>query len=507
MRKRALLVTTFAFALLGASSASAQNVQLVPFGGQSFNLPYYVAGAPGDPSRVFVVEGEGTIRLVKDGATQGAPFLDISGDVFSSSDGCGGNECGMFSMAFAPDYASSGLFYVYYTRDVNPGLHYLRIEEFRRSATNPDVADPGSRRIVLEIPHLGDSDHNGGQLQFGPDKFLYAATGDGGSGQSANAQNLGSQLGKLLRIDPRGPVQIYSSGLRNPYRFSFDRSTGDLTIGDVGEQGWEEIDFKPEGAGAGANFGWDCFEGHATFSGCSVPNHSPPVLVYPNPTIGGASVSGGYVIRDSALPNLLGRYIYADTFAALGDQIRTAVLSPGGASGDAPSGLTASGVVSFGQDACGHIYVATLGGSVFRIQPTSGGFPCKIAPALTVEKKSARKAAKKGAVVIRALCDEDCDLAVKATLVLKGGDKAASAKRKKGKGRGITAVPVSTRLQLGQKTRLSLDLSKKKTKRIRKALAGGRKVVAKIEASATGGGGGTTTVKRKAKLRKVKRKG
>jgi glucose/arabinose dehydrogenase len=509
MRKTALLIATFAFVLLGVSSASAQSVQLVPFGGQSFPSPRYVAGPPGDSSRVFIVQGEGIIRLVKDGSTQAAPFLDINGDVLDQPEGGGGCECGLFSMAFAPDYATSGLFYVYYTRDDPAGEHFLRIEEFRRSAANPDVADPGSRRIVLEIPHLADNIHNGGQLQFGPDKFLYAATGDGGSGQSGNAQNGGSQLGKLLRIDPRsGATGIYSSGLRNPFRFSFDRSTGDLTIGDVGQEDFEEVDYKPEGAGAGANFGWDCFEGNSVQSGCSVPNHSGPVLVYPNPLVGPAAVIGGYVIRDSALPGLIGRYIYADfSDAALGGQIHTAVLSAGGASGDAPL-LGASQVISFGQDACGHIYVVQDDGSILRLQPTSGGFPCKTAPGLAVEKKSARKAAKKGAVVIRATCDEDCDLAVKATIVLKGGnDKAASAKRKKKKGRGITAKPVSTRLQLGQKTRLSLDLSKKKTKRIRKALAGGRKAVAKIEASATGGGGGTTTVKKKAKLRKVKPKG
>jgi glucose/arabinose dehydrogenase len=502
MRKITLLTATIATGvvifLLGAAPALAQSVQLVPFGGQSFNLPYYVTGAPGDPSRVFVVEGGGTIRLVKDGVTQAAPFLDISGDVCSSADGCEG-ESGLFSIALAPDYASSGLFYAYYTRDASPGAHFLRIEEFRRSASNPDLADPSTRRVVLEINHLAASNHNGGQLQFGPDRLLYAATGDGGSGQSANAQNPASQLGKLLRIDPRGPIQIYSSGLRNPYRFSFDRSTGDLTIGDVGQGSWEEVDYKPEGAGAGANFGWDCFEGFAVFSGCAVPNHSPPVLVYPNGG-SGAAVNGGYVIRDSALPSLQGRYIYADTFDALGGQIRTAVLTPGGASGDAPLGITASGVSSFGQDACGHIYVATLGGSVSRLQPTSGAFPCKTAPALTVEKKPARHAVRKGAVVIRALCDEDCDLSATATIVLKGRGKVSSARRRR-KGRVIRAAPVNVRLQLGRKVKLRLDLPKKRTKRFYKALVRGRRAVAKIEASATGGGGGTTTVRRKVKQR------
>jgi glucose/arabinose dehydrogenase len=497
MRKITLLTATLALALVGASSASAQGVQLAPFGGQSFDSPFYVTSPPGDGSRVFVVEGGGEIKLVKNGVTQGTSFLDISGEVHDQGEG--GCECGLFSIAFAPDYASSGLFYVYYTRDLSPGLHSLRIEEYKRSAANPDLADPASRRIVLDIAHLGADNHNGGQLQFGPDKFLYAATGDGGSGQSANAQNPGSLLGKLLRIDPRGSTQVYSTGLRNPYRFSFDRSTGDLTIGDVGQNAWEEIDFVPEGGGSGANFGWNCFEGLTPFSGCPVPNHTPPVLVYPNPAIGSSSVSGGYVIRDSALPGLAGRYVYADSFDALGGQLYSAVLGPGTASGNGPLGLSASGVSSFGQDACGHIYVATFGGTVFRLQPTSGAFPCKVAPVLTVEKKSARRVANKGAVLIKALCDEDCDLSAKASIVLKGRAAASSAKRK---GRALRALPVNVRLQLGRKARLRLDLSKKRTRRLRKALARGRKAVAKIEVAATGGGGGTATVKRKVKQRR-----
>jgi Glucose / Sorbosone dehydrogenase len=404
----------------------------------------------------------------------------------------------MLSMAFAPDYASSGRFYVYYTHDFNPGEHTLRIEEFRRSASNPDVADPGTRRIVLDLPVFSGDERNGGQLQFGPDKLLYTATGDGNDG--SNAQDPGSLLGKVLRIDPKpnGPIQVYSSGLRNPYRFSFDRSRGDFTLGDVGQVSREEVNFKPEGGAAGANFGWPCFEGSLVQDGCPVPNHSPPVLEYVNDGTG-AAVIGGYVIRDSALPDHRGRYIYADLEDALGEQIHTAVLGPGGATGNAPLGLTASAVVSFGQDACGHIYVATFGGTVFRLQPTSGPFPCKLAPVLKVFKKSARRAARKGAVVIKAWCDEDCDLVARAKIVLGGG--AASSAKRGGNRRLLRAKPVSTRLQLGTKTKVKLDLSKRRTKRLRKALANGRGAVAKIKVTATGGGGGTDKVKRKARQR------
>jgi Ca2+-binding RTX toxin-like protein len=309
-------------------------------------------------------------------------------------------------MAFPPDYATSGLFYVFYTRDsaVTGEEHYLRIEEFRRSAANPDVADPDTRRVVLEIPHLETVLHNGGQLQFGPDGLLYISVGDGGpqGDPNGNAQSTVTRLGKLLRINPAGVMpgeysipadnpfaggtpgadEIYSYGLRNPYRFSFDRLTGDLTIGDVGQGRWEEIDFMSSGSGRGANFGWNCFEGSQPFSGAGasctppLPNHTPPVLTYPNPTSEAAAVNGGYVIRDRALPSLLGRYIYADTYNVFGGELRTAQLFAGGSSGDAGLGVVATNVASFGEDACSHIYVATLGGTVYRLEPTSGPFLC-----------------------------------------------------------------------------------------------------------------------------------
>jgi hypothetical protein len=207
------------------------------------------------------------------------------------------------------------------------------------------------------------------------------------------------------------------------------------------------------------------------------------------------------VIRDSALPGLAGRYVYADSYNALGGQLHSAVLGPGPPSAHGPLGLSASGVSSFGQDACGHIYVATFSGTVFRIQPTSGPFPCKVAPGLTVETKSARRAAAKGAVVIKALCDEDCDLSAQVFVVIRRGGAASSAKRGR-RGRVIPAVPVNVRLQLGRKARLRFDLSKKRTRRLRKVLARGGKAVAKVHASATGGGGGTTTVNRKVKQRR-----
>jgi glucose/arabinose dehydrogenase len=389
--------------LVSVAPAAAQtgSVKLTPFGGQTFSSPYYVTGAPGDPSRVFVVEGAGTIRLVKNGVTQPTPFLNIP-EVYKPATGC--DDCGLFSMALAPDYATSGRFYVFYTRDApDPQQHYLRIEEYRRMAANHDVADPASRRIVLEIPHLAVFHHNGGQLQFGPDGLLYASVGDGAEhgDPTGNAQNSETLLGKLIRINPTGTTpfqysspadnpfagptpgrdEIYSSGFRNPWRFSFDRLTGDLMIGDVGFSDWEEIDFMPSGTGRSANFGWPCFEGSHPLSAtpevcATLPSQTPPVLEYPHPATGGASVTGGYVIRDGALPSLLGRYIYGDSYNGFGGQLRTAQLFAGGSSGDSGLGVSAPGVVSFGEDACAHIYIARFGGAVDRLQPTSGSFPC-----------------------------------------------------------------------------------------------------------------------------------
>ena len=396
--RRISLTFGLAAAALGLLTASAgAQVSLVPFGGGSFAVPYHVAGEPGDGSRVYVVEAAGTVRLVEDGVTQTTPFLDISADVF----GVGSCECGLFSIAFPPDYASSGLFYVFYTRDVpDPDNHELVLEEFQRDPGG-DTAGVASRREVMVIPHLTASNHNGGQLQFGPDGLLYISVGDGGN-TPQNGQSVTTRLGKILRVDPAGDEaleyaipadnpfadgggsnadEIYSYGLRNPWRFSFDRLTGDLSIGDVGAGSWEEIDFREEGNGRGANFGWRCFEGDHVFvtsAECSPApaNHVPPVFEYQNPPVGAAAVVGGYVVRDGALPSLLGRYVFADTFAALGGELWAVDLHESGAVNAAGLGLAASNVVSFGEDACAHLYVATLGGTVYRLEPASGPFPC-----------------------------------------------------------------------------------------------------------------------------------
>src|SRR5436853_3279921 len=273
----------------------------------TFSSPIYVTTPPGDTARLFVVEQGGAIRVVRDGVTLGTPFLDITSRVLS------GGERGLLSMAFAPDYATSGLFYVYYTAQNNGDIE---VDQFHVSS-NPDVADPASRRSLFTIAHSQFANHNGGQLQFGPDGLLYAGTGDGGSGgdPNGNGQNPNTLLGKLLRIDPRvrdATPSVFAIGLRNPWRFSFDRQTGDLTIGDVGQDRVEEIDFAAApGRGQGANYGWNRYEGNEDFSTHTVVTNPPPGFTFPVITHthadGWISITGGYAVRDPGGPEPDGR--------------------------------------------------------------------------------------------------------------------------------------------------------------------------------------------------------
>lgn len=369
----------------------------------TFSNPVYITSDPSDPDRLFVVERAGVIRLIAPGGT--STYLDLTSVVQA------GGERGLLSVAFPPDHASTGLLYVFYTA----GSGALTVAELHASG---DVADPSSRRTVLSVPHP-NSNHNGGQLQFGPDGYLYVSTGDGGGAgdPNGNGQNLTTLLGTILRIDPRAsgsaaytvppgnpyagtahdPVsgardEIWSWGLRNPWRFSFDRMTGALAIGDVGQGQREEVDVCPRdgdgcsqdclsqgvagceaGAGYGVNFGWNCREGLIAFgdpsSRCaSTGPYTDPVFNYPH-SGGACSITGGYVVRDASLGDLTGRYVYADYCVG---QIRSIVPSFPVASGDRSEGLSVSGLSSFGQDACGRIYVASLNGPVYRF---AGGDP------------------------------------------------------------------------------------------------------------------------------------
>jgi glucose/arabinose dehydrogenase len=353
-------------------AAQRRGVRLVRIG--TFNEPLYVTAPPGDRRVQFVVEQDGRIMVVRGGRKRSAPFLDITSQVTS------GGERGLLSMAFAPDYASSGRFYVYFTD--NSGDQ--RVVEYRRASE--DRADPDSARLVLEMAD-SEPNHNGGLLLFGPGGHLYIGTGDGGGGGDrhgarGNAQNLGSLLGKILRIDPRpaggrpysvprsNPFvgrsgargEIYAYGLRNPWRFSFDRRNGDLSIGDVGQGDVEEIDFVR--SGRGKNFGWRPFEGRSRYtSGESAPGHVRPVIQRFHDD-GNCSITGGVIVRDRSVPALHGRYVFGDFCVG---RVESAKLRPGRATQQRRTRLRVPMLSSFGEDARGRVYATSLDGPVYRI--------------------------------------------------------------------------------------------------------------------------------------------
>ncbi len=352
--------------------------------------PVYVTAPPGDLDRLFIVEQGGRVKILSGGSVLPTPFLDLSGQVSNDS------EQGLLSIAFDPDYSGNGRFYVDYTDLVGDTV----ISRFTVSA-NPDVADQGSELVLKTISHPSAPNHNGGQLQFGTDGYLYAAIGDGGGSNDPpnRAQNTGLLLGKMLRLDVNNPPgyvpasnpfvgpglpldEIWAIGLRNPWRFSFDRDTGDLYVADVGQSSLEEINFQSASSSGGQNYGWRCMEGTSCtgLSGCTCGSGAltSPIAVYPHAG-GDCSITGGYVYRGCAFPNLLGTYFYADfcsgairSFRYSGGQLsdlqdRTAQLTP------------AQGAIqlisSFGEDAAGELYIVSHNGSIYKIVPLEATGP------------------------------------------------------------------------------------------------------------------------------------
>jgi glucose/arabinose dehydrogenase len=359
--------------LSGRAAGRAPSLDLRSIG--SFDQPIYVTSARGAGGFLYVVQQDGQIRVVDHGTVRSQPFLDISQRVSC----CG--EQGLLSIAFDPHYGSNRIFYAAYTNDSGG----LEIDEFHASSNTR--ANRFSRRKVLVVPHPGASNHNGGQLQFGPDGLLYISTGDGGTGGD-NAQHLNVLLGKLLRINPHkhgsapytvparnpyvgrsGKDEIYSYGFRNPWRFSFDSANGDIAIGDVGEGSWEEIDYVTRSRAKGSYFGWPTFEGNADHDLSRPdpnPNHRPPIFpIKVRSHTQNCAIIGGFVVHSSALSLLNGRYVYSDN--CNGD-IRRLVPRTSGASGDGSTGLSVNGPSSFGIGSAGQLYVASLGdGKVYQV--------------------------------------------------------------------------------------------------------------------------------------------
>jgi len=346
----------------------------------SLSSPVFMTAPANDTGRLFIVEQGGLIRIfnVTTSSLLATPFLDISGLISA------GGEEGLLGMAFDPEYAVNHQFYVYYTNTAGN----IVIARYLRAATSANLADSSSATMLLTVAHPTFSNHNGGMLAFGPDGCLYAGIGDGGSegDPNNNGQNLSSLLGKLLRLDPStggacsngiinpfvlvgGAQQVWSLGLRNPWRFSFDSITGDLYIGDVGQDAREEIDVAvAPNAGRQANYGWRFMEGLLCFnpsSSCNSGGLTLPVLDYSHAS-GACSVTGGYVYRGDAIPSLRGTYFYGDFCAGFVrsfryqngqpiEQTEWPLLSPPG-----------SFVTSFGEDDAGELYVMTRGGGLFK---------------------------------------------------------------------------------------------------------------------------------------------
>jgi glucose/arabinose dehydrogenase len=343
------------------------------------SFPLYLTAPPQDLTRLFIVEKTGGIRIVKDGALLPAPFLELSAQV--SVDG----EQGLLGLAFYPDYGTSGRFLVHYTDLAGD----TRLSIFQVSA-DPDVADNTSQQVILTADQPF-SNHNGGQVAFGPDGFLYLGLGDGGGSNDpeGRGQNRSELLGSILRLDvsagttytvpadnpfvgqqPDVRPEIWSYGLRNPWRFSFDRATGDLYVADVGQSSFEEVDVAAaaEGGGKGVNYGWRIMEGDQCVGGdqCDRTGLTLPTFQYSHQD--GCSIIGGYVYRGGALPALQGAYFYGDFCAGWVHSLRYSAGTTSDVT-DWPALHAAGSLTSFGEDAAGELYVLESSGRVSKIVP------------------------------------------------------------------------------------------------------------------------------------------
>jgi glucose/arabinose dehydrogenase len=342
--------------LLGAASARGAGLHLVRVA--QADAPVYATAVPGEPGRLYIVEQAGRIVVLERGHIAPTPFLDIRSLVAS------GGERGLLSVAFDPHYAVNHRFYVDYT-DVNRDTRVVR---YRSDGTR---AVPSSAAQLLFVKDFAPN-HNGGQLQFGPDGRLYWGNGDGGGGGDPqhNGQSLSRPFAKIMRLDVDSPGarwQLVAYGLRNPWRFSFDRANGDLYIGDVGQDSWDEVDYLRHGTATIANFGWNHFEANHVYDASTAllarGRYVSPVVEYPHSA--GCSVSGGYVYRGAGVPSAAGRYFYGDYCSGTIWSLR---IVAGRATGVRREPFAVKGLSSFGEDAAGELYLMSVGsGTVYRL--------------------------------------------------------------------------------------------------------------------------------------------
>ncbi|HEY6761968.1 MAG TPA: PQQ-dependent sugar dehydrogenase [Baekduia sp.] len=440
MRRAAVLAALVAALLLlvGALPATSPGADtpsgLSLVGVAQFDSPVGVVAAPGDRTRLFVVEQGGRIAELRGRTT--SVFADLTDRVQA------GSEQGLLGLAFAPDYATSGKLYVYYTAK---GGGDVVVSELRRR--DADHADVHSERIVLRIPHRAEAYENGGQLAFGPDGKLWIGTGDGGDAArfGRNSQLLDpaaddaaagydALLGKLLRIDPApgdgcgggctipadnpgfAAREVWAYGLRNPWRFSFDPVTHDLYIADVGDYAWEEVDVAPAagGQGKGVDFGWPFFEGLAAGpdpggapAGCCTP---PAIVRSHDAPENWNALIGGVVVRDPGLPALTGQYLYG---ALNQGTIRAATVRGGSVVSDVDTGLVKQAMTSFGTDGCGRVYVTSLDGGLYRIEQGAGA--CD-AVGVTLKATAGQRPQRTGAVRASVACAVACQAQVQVSL-------------------------------------------------------------------------------------------
>jgi glucose/arabinose dehydrogenase len=421
-----LLVAVAAFAL-PASAHAAVSLQKIG----DFDTPIFVTAAPGDSSRLYVVERAGVVRVVHDGATETDPFLTLSG-----VDTTG--ERGLLSIAFPPNFQTTHLFYAYFN-NVSDGS--IEVDELR--ASDADHADPSYRHQIINIPHPGADNHNGGTAMFGRDGHLYLAPGDGGTG-GANSRDKDSLLGKVLRIDPTpggghtspadnpffGPAvagadEVWSYGLRNPFRFTIDPVNGDMMIADVGQSTTEEVDWAQAagGGGRGVDYGWNVCEGSFLMGSTTSPCTTGTLPVIDEPASQGwHSIIAGYVVRDQSLPSLQGRFLYGDE--ALG-KIFSAKLAQPHATDQQPV-IDLPALTAFGLDGNGCTYAVSLNGPVYRLvenaaTPCSATAaappPTKKGPVLFTKTTRRQRVLHNGGVIGYGRCkNESCKVAMSGKL-------------------------------------------------------------------------------------------